>query len=86
MTPLLPDVVAAQEGTWDCRGNTCQRKHISYDDLWHFYHTYYPPAKPPSPPPPEKELVIKRVYGCHDDDDVSTIEVLVLFYTSTDST
>ena len=68
--PYLPDVLASQNGGWQCQGNTCQRKHMTYDDMWLFYHMFYEPPAPPPPPPPEKELVIKRVYGCHDDDDV----------------
>jgi len=68
--PYLPDVLAAQTNGWDCQGNTCQRRQMTYDDMWLFYHMFYEPAPPPPPPPSEKELVIKRVYGCHDDDDV----------------
>uniref|UniRef100_A0A061R4D4 Uncharacterized protein n=1 Tax=Tetraselmis sp. GSL018 TaxID=582737 RepID=A0A061R4D4_9CHLO len=68
-SPFLPDVLASQNGQWSCVGNTCQRKTVSYDDMWLFYKMFYNPPPPPSPPPPEKELVIKRVYGCHDDDD-----------------
>eukprot|EP00192_Tetraselmis_astigmatica_P018884 CAMPEP_0117695706 /NCGR_PEP_ID=MMETSP0804-20121206/28289_1 /TAXON_ID=1074897 /ORGANISM="Tetraselmis astigmatica, Strain CCMP880" /LENGTH=231 /DNA_ID=CAMNT_0005509809 /DNA_START=410 /DNA_END=1105 /DNA_ORIENTATION=+ len=67
--PYLPDVLAAQTNGWDCQGNTCQRRQMTYDDMWLFYHMFYEPAPPPPPPPSEKELVIKRVYGCHDDDD-----------------